>query len=190
MSPEYQTFLESKYLLTDRVGPHPDARRSFGYALLDTRRSNIEALVKDPAVFDTNDIEDEAGEFYVRLGTGYSDRWMWLAHRMPVLRYAPVRWTLILGLNSDGSSRRHWPVARVDRARGCCGRRCSRGRDACRANGSGLKDEVRAASRPFETDPPRIDSSKTPGEDTMLTRKQSVPMRLGALTRDSHRLSI
>ena len=98
VSPEYQAFLESRYLLTDRVGPHPDARRSFGYALLDTRRSNIEALVTDPAVFDTNDIEDEAGEFYVRLGTAYSDRWMWLAHRMPILRYAPVRWTLILGL--------------------------------------------------------------------------------------------
>lgn len=98
VSLEYQTFLESKYLLTDRVGPDPDARRSFGYALLDTSRSNIEALVKDPAVLDTNDIEDKAGEFYVRLGTAYSDRWMWLAHRIPLLRYALVRWTLILGL--------------------------------------------------------------------------------------------
>ena len=98
VSLEYQTFLEAKYLLTDRVGPHPDARRSFGYALLDTSRSNIETLVKDPAVFDTNDIEDEAGEYYVRLGTAYSDRWMWLAHRIPLLRYALVRWILILGL--------------------------------------------------------------------------------------------
>ena len=66
--------------------------------MTDTRRSNIEALVKNPAVFDTNDIEDEAGEFYVRLGTAYSDRWMWLAHRVPILRYALLRWTLVFGL--------------------------------------------------------------------------------------------
>ena len=98
VSLEHQISLESKYLLMDRVGPHPDALRSFGYALLDTSSSNIEALVKDPAVFDTNDIEDEAEEPYVRLGTAYSDRWMWFAHRMPLLRYALVRWTLIFSL--------------------------------------------------------------------------------------------
>jgi hypothetical protein len=98
VSLEQQASLERKYLLVDRVGPHPDASRSFGYALLDTRRSNIEALVKDPAVFDTNDIEDEEGEFFVRLGTAYSDRWMWVAHRTPLLRYGAVRWVLILGL--------------------------------------------------------------------------------------------
>ena len=93
-----QVSLERKYLLVNREGPHPDARRSFGYALLDTRRSNIEALVKDSAVFDTNDIEDEEGQFYVRLGTAYSDRWMWVAHRVPLLRYARVRWVLIAAL--------------------------------------------------------------------------------------------
>lgn len=71
---EEQAALERKYLLVDPEGPHPESPRSFGYALLDTSRSNIEALVKDPAVFDTNDIEDEERQYYVRLGTAYRDR--------------------------------------------------------------------------------------------------------------------
>jgi hypothetical protein len=92
---EQQTALERKYMLSNRRAPH---LRSLAYDLLDTRRSNIEALVKDPAVVDTNDIEDQWAR--VRLGTAYGDRWMWVAHRTPLLRYGWLRWTLITVLTA------------------------------------------------------------------------------------------
>lgn len=97
VSQELQESRERKYMLSNRRAPHPDAPRSLAYDLLDTSRSNIEALVKDPAVYDTNDIDDEDA-FQVRLGTAYGDEWLWVAHRTPLLRIAWVRWTLIFGL--------------------------------------------------------------------------------------------
>ena len=93
---EAQTALERKHLLSNRRAPHPEQARSLAYDLLDTRRSNIEALVQDPAVVDTNDIEDEWAR--VRIGTAYGDRWTWIAHRTPLLRYAEIRWALIVTL--------------------------------------------------------------------------------------------
>jgi hypothetical protein len=90
--------LEARYQLSNRRAPHPDDPRSLAYDLLDTRRSNIEALVTDPAVVDLNDIDDE--HFRVRLGTAYGDEWMWVAHRTPGLRRAGVRWTLIAALTA------------------------------------------------------------------------------------------
>lgn len=90
---EEQTALERKYLLSNRRAP---LLRSLAYDLLDTRRSNIEALVKDPAVVDTNDIEDQWAR--VRLGTAYGDQWMWVADRTPLLRYGGIRWALIVTL--------------------------------------------------------------------------------------------
>ncbi len=95
---EQQTAVERKYMLSNRRAPHPEQPRSLAYDLLDTRRSNIEALVKNPAVADTNDIEDQWAS--VRLGTAYGDRWMWVAHRTPLLRYGWLRWTLIAVLTA------------------------------------------------------------------------------------------
>jgi hypothetical protein len=90
---EQQTALERKYMLAGRQAP---LNGSLAYDLLDTTHSNIEALLKDPAVVDTNDIDDEWAR--VRLGTQYGDRWMWIAHRTPLLRYEEVRWALIATL--------------------------------------------------------------------------------------------
>ena len=90
---EQQEALERKYMLAGRQAP---MNGSLAYELLDTTRSNIEALLKDPAVVDTNDIDDEWAR--VRLGTDYGNRWMWVAHRTPLLRYGEVRWALILTL--------------------------------------------------------------------------------------------
>lgn len=87
---DQQEALERKYMLAARRAP---LNGSLAYDLLDTTRPNIEALLKDPAVADTNDIDDEW--MRVRLGTDYGDRWMWVAHRTPLLRYGEVRWTLI-----------------------------------------------------------------------------------------------
>lgn len=87
---EQQEALERKYMLSNRRG---FVAGSLAYDLLDTTHANIEALLKDPAVVDTNDIDDEW--MRVRLGTDYGDEWMWIAHRTPLLRYDEVRWALI-----------------------------------------------------------------------------------------------
>jgi hypothetical protein len=52
-----QTELERKYHLADPAATLPEAPRSIAYRLLDTSRANIEALVNDPQVADTNDID-------------------------------------------------------------------------------------------------------------------------------------
>lgn len=98
VSEEQRTSLERRYQLANRRAPHPDDPRSLAYDLLDTRRSNIEALVNDPAVVDFNDIDDEY--FRVRLGTAYGDEWLWVAHRTPGLRNALVRWLTIASLTA------------------------------------------------------------------------------------------
>lgn len=89
-----QAALERKYLFVNRRAPHPEEPRSLAYDLLDTSRSNIEALIKDPAIVDTNDVDDQWAR--VRLGTVYGERWMWVAHRTPLLRYGPVRRALVV----------------------------------------------------------------------------------------------
>lgn len=92
-----QEAAERKYLLASRRAPHEEQPRSLAYDLLDTRQSNIAALLNDPAVEDTNDIDDQWAR--VRLGTAYGDQWMWVAHRTPLLRYREVRWTLVVTLS-------------------------------------------------------------------------------------------
>ena len=95
---QQQASAERRYLLTNRRSPHAEQPRSLAYDLLDTRQSNIRALVDDPAVEDTNDIDDEWAR--VRLGTAYGDEWMWVAHRTPWLRQSEARWALILALTA------------------------------------------------------------------------------------------
>ena len=92
---EQQAALERKYLLSNGRAPMD---RSIAYDLLDTRRSNIEALVHDPAVADTHDIDRE--NFQVPFEAAYGDRWMWVAHRTPVLRDVRIRWTLLAALGA------------------------------------------------------------------------------------------
>ena len=90
---EQQGALERKYMLSNRRGLMAG---SLAYDLLDTTHANIEALLKDPAVVDTNDIDDEWAR--VRLGTAYGDEWLWVADRTPLLRSREFRWGLIVTL--------------------------------------------------------------------------------------------
>ena len=98
VSPARQEALERRYMLSNRRAPHPEQPRSLAYDLLDTSHSNIEALLKDPGIVDTNDIDDQWAT--VRFGTAYGEQWMWVAHRTPLLRYTGIRWTLIAALTA------------------------------------------------------------------------------------------
>jgi len=83
--------LERKYRLID---PRSHEGRSYSYMLMDTSRSNIEALVKDPEAADTNDIDRR--RFEIPWTTAESRiRYLWLADRIPGLRQPPARWTVI-----------------------------------------------------------------------------------------------
>lgn len=86
---ERRAALERKYQLSNPRVPNP----SIAYDLLDTRQSNIRALVLDPDVADTNDIDRD--RFEVPFTGEYGESWMWVAHRTPGLRDARVRWGLI-----------------------------------------------------------------------------------------------
>ena len=88
---EQQAALERKYLLVNGRAP---TGRSIAYDLLDTRHDNIKALVLDPDVADTNDIDRH--QFEVPFDFAYGEGWMWVADRTPVLRNARFRWTLIV----------------------------------------------------------------------------------------------
>jgi len=90
---ERQAALERKYQLSNARAPQ---RRSIAYDLLDTRQQNIKALVLDPAVADTADIDRDC--FQIPFEAAYGERWMWVAHRTPGLRDARVRWMLIVAL--------------------------------------------------------------------------------------------
>ena len=84
--------LEQKYMLFS--GRDVIAHGSIAYDLLDTSRANIRALIDDPAVVDTNDIDREASA--IPFDTEYGLGWMWVAHRAPGLRDARVRSAVIV----------------------------------------------------------------------------------------------
>jgi hypothetical protein len=89
-----RTWLEWKYRLVDPGAPQG---LSYAYLLKDTTRSNIRALVKDPAVADTGDIDRE--QFDIPWATEQESRqWMWVADRTPIIRRPLARWTLIAAL--------------------------------------------------------------------------------------------
>ncbi|OFW02333.1 MAG: hypothetical protein A3I61_19450 [Acidobacteria bacterium RIFCSPLOWO2_02_FULL_68_18] len=92
---EQQAALEARYLLRNARDRLPEG--SLAYDLLDTSRANIRALVDDPAVTDSNDIDRDA--YVVEPETDRGEAWMWVAYRVPGLRAAGVRWTLILLLS-------------------------------------------------------------------------------------------
>jgi hypothetical protein len=80
IQPARRQALERRFLL---VNPATDRDRT-EYDLLDTSRANIEALVREPDVADTDRVSREG--FTVPLDVPYGSNWMWLAHRIPVLR--------------------------------------------------------------------------------------------------------
>lgn len=91
-----QAELEYRYLLANGRAPMPDSPRSIAYDLLDTTSRNIEAIVTDPSVADTDDIDRD--NFRVDPGTRPGDLQMWLAHRIPGLRDRAVLGVVIAGL--------------------------------------------------------------------------------------------
>ena len=80
IGPERRAVLERRFLL---VNPIVDQDR-LAYDLLDTSRGNLEALVTEPDVADTDRISQE--RFEVPFDIPYGDSWMWVAHRTPILR--------------------------------------------------------------------------------------------------------
>ena len=81
--------LERRFLL---VNPAAERDRT-EYDLLDTSPANIEALVREPDVADTDRVSRE--RFTVPLDVPYGTSWMWAAHRTPVLRIAVVVGALV-----------------------------------------------------------------------------------------------
>lgn len=94
LRPEERAQRERTYLLVNPRDPIPDG--SIAYDLLDTSTSNIRALVGDPAVTNTGDIDENV--FVVPFQTEYGESWMWIAHRIPGLRDPAIRTTVILAL--------------------------------------------------------------------------------------------
>ena len=90
---ERRVELERQYLL---VNPAEDPPAWTWYDLLDTRRKNIAALVRDSDVTDTTDIDRE--NMTVPFHVEYGHAWMWVAHRTPGLRKPWAQRVLIGGL--------------------------------------------------------------------------------------------
>jgi hypothetical protein len=90
---EQRVLLERTYLLDRGRDPLPGG--SFAYDLLDTSRSNISALIEDTAVADTSDIDRNT--HLVPFDVEYGEGWMWIAHRVPGIRYPRVRAWIVTG---------------------------------------------------------------------------------------------
>jgi hypothetical protein len=84
VTPSTRTELERTFLLVDPAA-HEGSTRIFQYDLLDTSQSNIEALVMHPAVEDTDEIDRH--HYVVPADAPYGSRWMWVAHRIPLVRH-------------------------------------------------------------------------------------------------------
>jgi hypothetical protein len=80
IQPARRQALERRFLLVNRATD----RDRIEYDLLDTSRANIEALVREPDVADTDRVSREG--FTVPLDVPYGTSWMWAAHRLPGLR--------------------------------------------------------------------------------------------------------
>jgi hypothetical protein len=94
VTPQQRTTTERKYLLLN--GRDPLENGSLAYDLLDTSRSNIKALVEDPAIADTSDVDRDT--YIVPFITDYGNEWMWIADRTPGLRHAGIRTSVIVAL--------------------------------------------------------------------------------------------
>jgi hypothetical protein len=88
---EQQAALERRYLLVNGRDRLPEG--SVAYDLLDISTRNVKAIVDDPAIVDTNDIERHT--YVIPFETQYGDGWMWMAHRIPRLRESTFRRAVI-----------------------------------------------------------------------------------------------
>ena len=91
VTPERRAELERRFLLV-RPRPYEDA---LAYDLLDTSRANIEALVRERDVADTDGIRQR--DFTLPADYTYGIGWTWLVYRLPWLR-APGVVPAIVGL--------------------------------------------------------------------------------------------
>jgi hypothetical protein len=82
--------LERRFLL---VKPAPENDR-FTYDVLDTSRENLEAMVTERDIADTDNVSRERYE--VPFDIPYGTSWMWVAHRTPVLRVPGVVTAVVL----------------------------------------------------------------------------------------------
>jgi hypothetical protein len=84
LDPGRRAELERRFLL---INPAPFEDR-LTYDLLDTSRRNVEALVNERDIADTDRVDrvNYTIPFYVPYGSS----WMWVAHRTPVLRVPVV----------------------------------------------------------------------------------------------------
>jgi hypothetical protein len=80
IEPERRAELEQRFLLVNAL-PFEDR---LTYDLLDTRLENVEALVNERDIQDTDRV-DRVG-FTIPPDIPYGASWMWVAHRLPVLR--------------------------------------------------------------------------------------------------------
>ncbi|MDA1183140.1 MAG: hypothetical protein O2930_00675 [Acidobacteria bacterium] len=87
LSLERRAELERRFRLVNGVSEEGHDR----YDLLDTRPDNIEALMYDPAVADTESLNRSLPP-----DISYGESWMWLAHRIPGLRAPGVVEALVM----------------------------------------------------------------------------------------------
>ena len=80
-------YLETKYRLDNPEAPHGS---SYAYVLFDTSRGNLRALVNDRYIVGTGDI-DRVNFAVPWESLQETDRFMWVADRIPLLRYSGVR---------------------------------------------------------------------------------------------------
>jgi hypothetical protein len=80
IDPDRRAELERRFLL---VNPTPYENR-LAYDLLDTSRANVEALVNERDVVDTDRVSRST--YTIPFDVPYGASWMWVAHRTPVLR--------------------------------------------------------------------------------------------------------
>jgi hypothetical protein len=81
---ERQAELERRFSLVNRTV----SEDRLAYDLLDTRQSNIHAIVHERDVYDTDGISRR--DATLPPDYRYGESWMWVAHRTPVLRSAGV----------------------------------------------------------------------------------------------------
>jgi hypothetical protein len=73
--------LERRFLL---VNARAQERGTFRYDLLDTSQSNLKAILDNPLVEDTTDIDRVS--LSLPADYPYGSSWRWIAHRTPLLR--------------------------------------------------------------------------------------------------------
>ncbi len=96
VSAQQQADLERTYLLVNAREPLPGG--STAYDLLDTRVSNIRALLEDPSIVNTGDIDGDT--YTIPFDAEYGIAWMWVAHRIPGLRDERIQAVLVALLSA------------------------------------------------------------------------------------------